>query len=47
MQRNSQASKELVKQLQVKISLTEKAAVDISSFQAQDLEVHEKLGSAQ
>jgi hypothetical protein len=27
----------------VKISLTEKEAVDILAFQAQDLEIHEKL----
>jgi hypothetical protein len=54
MQKNSQASRELaiqqgelVKQLQVKISLTENTAVDISSFRAQALEVHEKLGSTQ
>jgi hypothetical protein len=31
----------------VKIILTEKEAVDISSFQAQDLEIHKKLGSSQ
>jgi hypothetical protein len=47
IQKKSQASEELVRQLQVKISLTEKATVDILAFQAQALEVHEKLGSAQ
>jgi hypothetical protein len=52
MQKNSQASKELedrqgelVKQLQVKVSLTENTIVDISAFRFQALEIHEKLGS--
>jgi hypothetical protein len=47
MQKNSQTSNELVRQLQVKVSLIEKAVVDISSFQTETLEVHKELESAQ
>jgi ABC-type phosphate transport system auxiliary subunit len=50
MHKNSQASRELaiqqeelVKQLQAKLNLTKNATVDISYFQAQALEVLEKL----
>jgi signal transduction histidine kinase len=38
---------ELVKQLQAKINLTENTVVDMEIFQAQALEVHEKLESTQ
>jgi hypothetical protein len=37
----------LVKQLQAKINLTENTIVDMASFQAHALEVHEKLESTQ
>jgi hypothetical protein len=47
MQKNPQTSNELVRQLQAKVSLTEKAVVDISSFQTQTLEVHKELESSQ
>jgi hypothetical protein len=54
MHKNSQASRELaiqqgelVKQLQAKINLTENTTVDMAIFQAQALEVHEKLESTQ
>jgi hypothetical protein len=54
MHKNSQASRELaiqqgelVKQLQAKINLTENTTVDMAVFQAQALEVHEKLESTQ
>jgi hypothetical protein len=50
MHKNSQASRELaiqqgelVKQLQVKINLTENMTVDMAVFQARALDVHEKL----
>jgi hypothetical protein len=53
MHKNSQESREmaiqqeeLVKQLQAKLNLNKNAIVDISSFQAQALEVLEKMGSA-
>ena len=38
---------ELVKKLQAKIELVEGTTVDMAFFQAQALEVHEKLESAQ
>jgi hypothetical protein len=38
---------ELIKQLQAKIDLTEGTIVEMASFQAQALEVHEKLESTQ
>jgi hypothetical protein len=47
MQKKSQTSDELVRQLQAKVSLTEKAVVDILSFQTQTLEVHKELESTQ
>jgi predicted RNase H-like nuclease (RuvC/YqgF family) len=47
MQKNSQTSNELVRQLQAKVSLTKKVVVDISSFQTQALEVHKEPESAQ
>jgi hypothetical protein len=47
MQKKSQTSNELVRQLQAKVSLTEKAVVDISAFQTQTLEVHKELESTQ
>jgi hypothetical protein len=47
MQKRSHISNELVKQLQVKVILTEKEVVDISTFQTQALEVHKELESAQ
>ena len=54
MHKNSQASRELVikreelvKQLQAKVNLTENMIVDMEIFQAQALEVHEKMESAQ
>jgi hypothetical protein len=45
MQKNSQTNDELVRQLQVKVSVTEKEVVDISIFQTQTLEVHKELES--
>jgi len=52
--KNSQANRELaiqqgelVKQLQAKIDLAEKMAMDMAVFQAQALEVHEKLESTE
>jgi hypothetical protein len=47
MQKKSQTSNELVRQLQAKVSLTEKAVVDILAFQTQTLEVHKELESTQ
>jgi len=38
---------ELVKKLQAKIELVEGTIVDMAFFQAQELEVHEKLESVQ
>jgi hypothetical protein len=43
MQKKSQTSNELVRQLQAKVSLTKKEVVDISYFQTQTLEVHKEL----
>jgi uncharacterized protein YigA (DUF484 family) len=52
--KNSQANRELatqqeelIKQLQDKIDLVEGTTVDMEAFQAQALEVHEKLESSQ
>jgi hypothetical protein len=47
MQKKSQTSDQLVRQLQAKVSLTEKAVVDILAFQTQTLEVHKEMESAQ
>jgi ribosomal protein L7/L12 len=50
LHQNSQANRglvtqheELIKKLQAKLDLTEGTTVDMASFQAQALEVHEKL----
>ena len=43
MQKKSQTSDKLVRQLQAKVSLTKKAIVDILAFQTQTLEVHKEL----
>jgi hypothetical protein len=47
MQKKSQTRNELVRQLQVKVSLTKKVVVDILSFQTQTLEIHKELKSTQ
>jgi hypothetical protein len=47
MQKKSQTSDELVRQLQAKVRLTEKAVVDILAFQTQTLEAHKELESTQ